>query len=661
MSQTSYLIVEQQQQPPERLPELLKELSQKYRLDIYQCRQRLLGRGLSLLCKGPRKQLEKISPPLSDQGYLHWLLEPTKPRFVPTRLRGLQIGPEQLTFLCQEKKLEIPKGSRVLAVFAEMSGSLAEQSVKQLLSSHAYRGRDDVRHLAEYKIYKTILQGEPVLDLYLLDEQRQIVDGVRVFPGKFDHRGLGERATASSKQNLDRVLKLTEEYAGGFELRTDFGLVNLPGCTLRREAKEDPETKRKNLLSLARYGWLLADLQRVGPVNPPPAEEPDALTGSVAAAVLLQNPALAANSQAEGVLPVAHELAREIRAAEQPDRPQPKVPDTADPGLPAPPPPRAGELWKKPSFWLGSAGALVAAAIMFLFEADSRALRSALHFAFQTGLLPFALAGLMFWGGFYFVRLKRQVENTPTSKVRSVAMGMVEVKGKALRQYALISPMSHVPCVYYRLTKYRREENKQWTATSTSSSDSVPFYLEDETGRVEIDPTGCRVRAGTRQEGSPGQVGLLRFDGEADEKWVEEIIVEGTLLYVLGFAAVKREDGPTLNERKIEALRELKRNPQNLQQFDTDGDGKISEDEWDAARAAVEEKVLHESLRAKQRRKKQEEHVVIGKKKGCPLVIAETHSEAQLTGRFAAYTVPLFIGAAAATGGGILLLLNYLR
>jgi len=258
--------------------------------------------------------------------------------------------------------------------------------------------------------------------------------------------------------------------------------------------------------------------------------------------------------------------------------------------------------------------------------------------------------------------MKRQIENTPTSKIRSVAMGMVEVKGEAVRKYALLSPMSHTPCVFYRLTKYqRRGRDYQWRITSVSSSNNVPFYIEDETGRVEVNPAGCRVSAGSKQEGSPGQIGLMKVVNETDEKWVEEVIIDGTLLYVLGFAAVKRREGPTLAEKKIEALRELKRNPQNLQQFDLNGDGNIDEDEWDAARTAVEEKVLDKSLQGKQGRKKQEEHIVIGRKKGRPLIISETHSEENLTARYQYYSIPLFIAAAIATGGSIYLLLNYLK
>ncbi len=663
MSQTTYLIVEQQLKPADSLPELLKQLSAKHQLDIYQCRQRLIGRGRSLLAKGARENLEKISPLLRKAKVCHWLVEPGKPQYLPSRILSLQIDDDKITFICQKKIVIFPKGATILAVFAEMSGELAKKSITHLLSSHAYRGRDDVRHLQEEKIRKIILQGKPVLDLYLLDEKKRISAAVRIFPGKFNPQGLGERATLSSRQNLSTLLNLAEEYAGRFILQTDFGLVNFPGCTLQRETPEEPEAERKNLISLARYGWLLADLERVGTSKPPVTDEAAQRTGAVSATLLQQNPGLMVDDSAQVVLPTAKQLAAEINAADSElQSAKTAEPTVADPGLPPPPAAISGGQWKDPRFWLGSAGAVVVIAFILLAEfSDGRLLRSIAEQGFASGAIPFAGAGLMFWGGFYFLRLKRQIENTPTSRVRSVAMGMVEVKGQAIRRYALLSPMSHTPCVFYRLTRYRRDRNDQWRISSVSSSDNVPFLLADETGRVEVDPTGCRVTAGTRQEGFPGQVGLTRFNNDSDEKWREEIIIEGTLLYVLGFARVKRTTGPNLNERKIVALRELKRNPQNLQQFDTDGDGKISAEEWDAAREAVAEKVLHESLKEQQKRKKQEEHVLIGKKKGRPLVIAETHSEDHLTRRLTLYTLPLFIGAAATTAGSIYLLLNYLN
>lgn len=657
-----YLIVEQQPQPPENLAGILKELTQQFKLDPYQCRQRLTGRGLSLLARGQRETLEKISDFLQNTNYVHWLIEPSKAEFVPRKVRHLQISDEKIVFGCQKNTVIIPKGATLLAVFAEITGQLADKSISQLLSSHAYRGRDDIRHLDGDKVHKIILQGQPVLDLYLLDKKRQVEEAVRIFPGKFDPKGLGERASLSSKQNLQQVLKLAEQYAGDFHLQTDFGLANLPGCTLHRDDPDNPETRRQNLLSLTRYGWLMADLIKTGPINSPQQSEENNLNQAVTAAILMQNPALATTGEREDILPVANQIGAEMDEAVAEKETAPRTAEIADPGLPSPPPARSSSGWFKPSFWFGGAGAILAALFIGLADiSDGKFLNQIAYFAFASGTVPFIIAGLMFWYGFYFLRMKRQIENTPTSKIRSVAMGIVEVKGQAIRKFALVSPLSNTPCVFYRLTRYRRDRNKQWRVTGISSSDNVPFCLEDETGQVEINPAGCRVHAGSKQEGTPGQIGLMQRYHESDEKWVEEVIVDGTLLYVLGYASVKQTEGSDLVEQKVAALRELKQNRRELQKFDLNGDGEIDADEWDAARTAVEEKVMKESLQNQQQRKKQEEHIVIGKKKGRPLIITETHSEEALTSRYFYYTVPLFLIATATTGGAIYLLLNYLK
>ncbi|PLX96914.1 MAG: hypothetical protein C0622_13945 [Desulfuromonas sp.] len=659
MAQDTYLIVEQQQKPSEALPELIKELVHKHQLDGYQSRQRLVGRGLSLLTRGEKAALEKISPRLREAGYRHWIVTPRTPGFMPQRLRALKSDSEKILFGCQKQTFSYPRGGKILAVFADLSGNLAAQSVKQLISSNAYHGRDNLQHISEDKIIRSILQGMPVLDLYLIDEEQDVSAAVRLLPGKFDPKGLGDRATLSARQNLLKVLELAREYAGEFHLYTDFGLVAFPGCTLRKENSDDPETIRSNLISLARYGWLMADLITAETLAPDEEEEDDDLTRATAAALLLQNPALAASGQAEEILPLAREISREIEAEEAPRTEQPAA---ATPGLPPPPEGHTSVPWNRPGFWIGGGGFGAVIAIVFIFG-DQDWFRYAAYHAFASGGAPLAAAVLMLWYGFYFFGLRRQIENTPTSKVRSVAMGMVEVKGTARRQYALLSPMTQTPCVFYRLTKYRRDQNKhQWRVRSVNSSANVPFYLEDETGRVEVDPSSGSVTPRTKQEGAPGEeLSIFSMSDDRDEKWVEEVIVEGTLLYVLGFAAVKRGNEPSLHERKIEALRELKHDRQQLMAFDSDGDGKISDDEWDSARAAVEDQVLRESLAARQKRKKQEEHVVISKKKGRPLIISETHSEERLTARYLFYSVTLLIASTAAVGGSIYLLLNYLK
>ena len=98
MTESAYLIVQPKQKPPECLPGLLRELSQKYQLDIYQSRQRLIGRELSLLTKGPAERLKAISPLLLEAGYRHWLVNPSQPGFVPQRVLNLRIQSDGLVF-----------------------------------------------------------------------------------------------------------------------------------------------------------------------------------------------------------------------------------------------------------------------------------------------------------------------------------------------------------------------------------------------------------------------------------------------------------------------------------------------------------------------------------------------------------------------------------
>ncbi len=668
MSQDSFLIVQQYPQPPEWFEDLLRLLFDRHQLDMFHGRQRLLGRSLAHLAQGAPDEMEKISATLVEAGLVHWLIEPEQPAFAPRRIYGLEVSGNRVVFACQHEEVEFAPGGTVLAVLADVSGGLAEKLMARLLASNAYRGRDAVRHEDQQQLLSMILQGQPVLDLYRLGEDKKITAAVRVFPGRFNPQGLGPAATLSSRKNLEALLTLMAGGSAAFQLHTDFGLAMIPGCEVRRIDNNDQDALRHNLNGMTRYGWLMADLWRHGSLPRESDNREDQTVEPSLLGTLLAAPLLAAGELAEDTQVGLHPLVNEIATAAGGNdyarsasrgAPEQRVPA---PMLPAPPP-SAPAAWTARRIWTAVAfgGGFFSFMLLLMVDQSDLVDQIAYH-SIASGAAPFVLAVLSFYYGFYHLRIKRKIENTPTSRIRSIAMGMVEVKGKALRKYALVTPMSHTPCVYYRLTRYRKDKNDRWQVVSVTSSANASFFLEDDTGRIEINPAGGRVSAGTRQEGFPGQVGLTRFDSDRTEKWQEEIIVEGTLLYVLGFAASKQEEGESLGEEVHTALRDLKQDPQRLKEFDLDGDGKICVDEWDIARAQIEEQLYHQRMiERSQQRRRQEDHIVIGQQPGRPLIIAETHSETHLTGNYRNTAVGLLLLSTTLLGVSIYLLLEYLN
>lgn len=117
-------------------------------------------------------------------------------------------------------------------------------------------------------------------------------------------------------------------------------------------------------------------------------------------------------------------------------------------------------------------------------------------------VLIYSIAGFcggifLFFKGFGWLRFKRLIENMPTSKIRSLAMGLAEVYGEVVPYEGklLKSPMLDRDCVYYSYSI--REErgsgkNRHWV-TLKSGTDMVHFCLKDDTGKVLVDPEGAKV------------------------------------------------------------------------------------------------------------------------------------------------------------------------
>jgi hypothetical protein len=107
-----------------------------------------------------------------------------------------------------------------------------------------------------------------------------------------------------------------------------------------------------------------------------------------------------------------------------------------------------------------------------------------------------AVAGVfLFFQGFRMLRFKRLILNTPLSKIHSASIGLVEVTGTPVGPKVLSAPITGDPCYYYRARAWQWEESgkdSKWRQVLDESM-YVPFFLEDGTGKVLIDPQGAQM------------------------------------------------------------------------------------------------------------------------------------------------------------------------
>lgn len=113
---------------------------------------------------------------------------------------------------------------------------------------------------------------------------------------------------------------------------------------------------------------------------------------------------------------------------------------------------------------------------------------------------------VLFIAGFRALRVRQLIQNTPTSRIRSMAMGLVELNGKVAARSRVVAPFSGRPCAYWEIeiatrTSNSRSGTRQWSTVHRNRS-GHPFYLHDDTGFAMVYPQGaeCRLNFGVEEE-----------------------------------------------------------------------------------------------------------------------------------------------------------------
>lgn len=208
--------------------------------------------------------------------------------------------------------------------------------------------------------------------------------------------------------------------------------------------------------------------------------------------------------------------------------------------------------------------------------------------------ISLVLVGLTsFWAWYANLKRYRTVADTPTSRIASAPQGYVEIVGRGQQPpgASLVSPLTGLPCLWYRYRIERKHDNRWEHVESGVSHDT--FGISDGSGQILVDPDGAQIITSRKQVSNAG--------GYRKTEWT---LIEGETLYAIGEHVTLGGPNATLDKRADLAtlLAEWKTDKTALlARFDADRDGEISLDEWERARQAASDEVdrAHLDIRLK--------------------------------------------------------------
>ena len=183
--------------------------------------------------------------------------------------------------------------------------------------------------------------------------------------------------------------------------------------------------------------------------------------------------------------------------------------------------------------------------------------------------VAFIIGIVLFISGLSSFKRKRLMENIPTSKIRSLAMGLAEIYGEAVHSKGklLKSPFSGSRCVYYdfKVEKLVSTGKSSYWSTIKTGREGEHFFLKDDTGMVLVTTEGANLdikkdnHFDTHHGKKPPKQALdfLESRGVSTKSWIfkhrlrimERFIAPGDKLYVLGTAG----DNPFIEDASSSA------------------------------------------------------------------------------------------------------------
>ena len=249
---------------------------------------------------------------------------------------------------------------------------------------------------------------------------------------------------------------------------------------------------------------------------------------------------------------------------------------------------------------------------MPLFDPDWIRHADAGHFwIFTAAIGAVSLAG--FFGIWRNYRRLLLVEDTPKSLIRSAAQGYVELEGEArlMPGAPIIAPLTRASCLWwsYRIEQYVRSgKSSHWKTIKSEISPGL-FLIVDDTGQCVVDPDHALVYPSAKNvwygndswpDAGPA-MGAMRIG--SSYRYTEERMHDQDWLYALGYFHTQDpvSDADIDEEVRQQLLAWKKDQAWLIQHFDTNHDGQVDMQEWDAARAEARRLVLEQERENMQR------------------------------------------------------------
>lgn len=552
-----------------RIAPLIEELSSIPALQTIDLQRVLVGNGLYEFPATDSKTRDAIHAVLLRHELPSMVVDKEKPSVSDVvQARYVELAKSEVILLDRkrEEALRIDKQTDLHIILADASGRYQKQFVCPESSSGP--DRDFKRALDE------IARFTPLADIYVSGNGDRVV---RVDSRDFAFAGLKDRVGVSRGFSFANLMREINEACRS--LRFDDRFSNSTG------------TGSANLVSGQRYDSSFLDIYGI---------------------LMTSAPASFFEKVKESTVSEPHES----KSREQ----DPKL----DSDMRRPPPPPCEEK-STIDFSIPETMSLLPVIFLILFPLFMEVART--WFSFGSGILTFAInAGgiLSILYGLHFLRIRSTILKTPVSRIRSASMGTVGITGKTSGRYDLLAPFLMMPCVYYDCRIYVRNhcvsstggvvsEHSSWKLSRRHTSGRLPFFVEDESGRICVEPENaflCNLKK-YRQVLTGDNFGMLGIGGiDSDTKVVLDLIPEGERVYVLGFARRKWQK-KTVRERIRERLDSIKYSKTAMARYDLNGDNTI--DDYERENAALE---MEEELRFGYRNKKSirpELEVVVGK------------------------------------------------